>query len=98
MRFDVKYSLTERWENWITGEPSTFTTEIKLEQIDSTVSLGFSCSQVPSNVRLPPSSDLNARNPAMSSTWSGRKATTMHWKTRWAYSQFFWSMSSNVRS
>src|SRR6266403_6026951 len=98
MRFDVKYSLTEKCENCITGEPFTFTTVIKLEQVDSTISLGFSGLQFSSNVRLPPSSDLNARNSASSSTRSGRQATTIHWNSRCAYSQFSLSMSRNVRS
>src|SRR5258708_30781345 len=97
MRSDVKYSLTEKWENWITGEPSQSTIATKLEQIDSTVSFGSSGRHVSSNVRLPSSSDLNARYPASSSTRSGRRATTMHWKIAWAYSQFSSSMSSNMR-
>jgi hypothetical protein len=98
MRFDVKYSLTEKCENCITAEPLILTTAIKLEQVDSTISLGFSGRQFSSNVRLPPSSDLNVRNPASSSTRSGCRATTIHWKSRRAYSQLSSSMSSNVRS
>ena len=97
MRLDVKYSLTEKCENWITCESSTFTTVTKLEHVDSTVSLAFSGRQFPSNMRFP-ASDLNARNSASSSTRSGRRATTIHWKRRCAYAQFSSSMSSKVCS
>jgi hypothetical protein len=73
--FDVKYSLTETCETCITGEPFTLTTAIELEQVHGTMSLGFSGRKLSSNVRLPPSSDLNARNlvTRSSSTRSGRR-------------------------
>jgi hypothetical protein len=50
MRLDVKYSLTEKCENCTTGLTSTWTVEINVEYIDSTVSLGSSDRQSARNM------------------------------------------------
>ena len=97
-RFDVKYSFTEKCENWITGEPSTSTIASKLEHVDSTACAGSSSRQSSRSVGVDSASKSNARNSASSSTRSGREAAATHWKSRCAYSQFCFPISSNVRS
>ena len=46
-RADIKYSLTEKWENCITEEPSMLTRASNVEQVDSTASTGSSRRQSP---------------------------------------------------
>src|SRR6267154_2984957 len=89
-RTDVKYSLTEKCANWITGEPSTSTTASKLEHVDITVFSGSSGRQSARNVGVDLVSKSNARNSASSLTRSGRDAAATHWN-RWCAHSQFWS-------
>src|SRR6267154_5458685 len=99
-RADVKYSLTEKCENWITGEPSTSTTASKLEHVDITVYSGSSGRQSARNVgvELVSKSKSNARNSASSLTRSGRDAAATHWNRWRAHSQFWSPISSKARA
>src|SRR5579863_266716 len=96
-RVDVKNSLTEKCENWITGEPSTSTMDSRLEHVDNTAYTGSSRRNFSSNFGIGLTSKSKARKSASSSTRSGREATATHWNRRWAYSQFD-LISRNVRS
>src|SRR6266852_8701058 len=98
-RADVKYSLTEKCANWITGEPEgCLTTTSNVEQIDNTSFSGSSERQSTRNSGVDPASKSNARNSASSCGLSGREAAATHWKRRRAYSQFCSSISSKVRA
>src|SRR6201990_643863 len=83
-RADVKYSLTEKCANWITGESSTLITTSKLGHVDITVFSGSSGRQSARNVGVDPVSKSNARNSASSLTRSGRDAAATHWNSRCA--------------
>src|SRR5258708_5051899 len=97
-RADVRYSLTEKCANWITGESSTLTTVSKLEQVDITAFSGSSGRQSTRNVGVDLVSKSNARNSASSLTRSGRDAAATHWNSRCAYSQFWSPISSKMRA
>jgi hypothetical protein len=98
-RFDVKYSFTEKCENWITSEPYTSSTMAsRLEHVDRTACLGSSSRQSSRNVGVDAVSKSNARNSASSSTRSGREAAATHWNSLCAYFQLRLPISSNVRS
>jgi hypothetical protein len=78
-RADVKYSLTEKCANWITGEPDCgLTTTSKVEQMDNTSFSGSSERQSARNLGVDPALKSNARNSASSSARSGREAAATH--------------------
>src|SRR5487761_1370245 len=87
-RFDVKYSFTEKCENWITLESSTSTIASRLEHVNSTARAGSSSRQSSRSLGVDSASKSKARNSASSPTRSGREAAATHWNNLCAYSQF----------
>src|SRR6266850_4846715 len=85
-RVDVKNSWTERCEKCTNGESfesSALTSEINVEQVDSTAWSGSSRPQSSRNFGMGPSLKSNARNPASSLARRGREATATHWNILW---------------
>ena len=95
---DVKNSFTEKCENCMTGELSTWTRESNVEHVDSTASRGSSRRQSSRNFGICPALKSNARSSASSSTRRGRQTTATHKNSLRANSQFVSLISHNVRS
>ena len=97
-RFEVKNSFTEKCENCTTGEPSTSTTAMRLEQAESTASSVYSGRQPFIRSGVVSDSNRIARTSASSSIRRGRKETTSHRNRRCACFHFSSGISNNVRS
>ena len=89
-RGDVKYLFTEKWVNWITCKSFTLIIASKLGYMDNTAPTGSSGRQSGRSVGIRPAWKSKARN---SASFSHLISTG-----RYAYSQFWSSISSKVRA
>ena len=97
-RFAVKYSLTEKCENWTIRESPSLTIITRLEHADITASSLSSQRHPTCNFGIPSAPKSKARISASSLTRSGRAAATRHCNNRCACPWLGFLISRSMRS